>query len=484
MALNSGMRVRVHGLSASTELNGIEGTLEQYIEEMGRWVLVLDSGRAVRVRPEKVTRVFSVDYSKWNQLDSGSSDGEMPITKRSEPAASIRSATIAAPPPASPPVENGRQSLLAQSDATRKAKKKKKSKGRTPRPSEIALDAKAVTRSQTAADALMEEDAARTPVKDAAKQTPARNQAPPSPPPRPALMPRSASPLHMVRSLMGTEDEATDIEPHDASSEGSADGNDGPNNDTKRANAVEASIDSYDRLAMRGTGAPDSEMPVRNSDDQPFTLVVKRRTLRSTKEERCEARAHERGRNVELEQVNRELTAILTNQEAELAAMRSESKQLKCDLGLAVHQLEMARNHSCETAREADAVITSLWQELGQARQREAASTAAFDGLLQALERTKSRVLEMLHGQLAYYMKGHYMKLDPCTLSIESVLTNGYAARNIIEFYRLLDPMCSERGVLEILSATYDQTVLLDDHGIHLISCVSNSFIDSLHGCA
>jgi len=76
----------------------------------------------------------------------------------------------------------------------------------------------------------------------------------------------------------------------------------------------------------------------------------------------------------------------------------------------------------------------------------------------------------MLHAQLGYYMKGHYMKLDPHTLSLESMLINGYSARNIMEFYTMLEPSAQTHyQVLEALAAK-DSTVVLVDGGIQLLS--------------
>ena len=61
------------------------------------------------------------------------------------------------------------------------------------------------------------------------------------------------------------------------------------------------------------------------------------------------------------------------------------------------------------------------------------------------------------------------MKLDGRTLSVDSMLANGYAARNLIEFYRMLEPAArTERNVLEALAARYAPTVLLDENGAAL----------------
>jgi len=105
-------------------------------------------------------------------------------------------------------------------------------------------------------------------------------------------------------------------------------------------------------------------------------------------------------------------------------------------------------------------------------RKRVEASDAMLGRVTDRIQEAKHDVLVMLHAQLAYYQKGHFMKVDPSTLSIDSVLCNGYAARMIMNFYRmLLDSSVesvSDRDVFADLAAAFPAQVQLTDHTIHV----------------
>lgn len=104
-------------------------------------------------------------------------------------------------------------------------------------------------------------------------------------------------------------------------------------------------------------------------------------------------------------------------------------------------------------------VIASLRQQLAEANTHVLSEKARR-------QTNQARVLEMLHAQIAFYMKGHFMKLDARSISVESMLINGFAAKNLIEFYRMLDPRpLTEHDVLASLAATYVGSVFLDDSG-------------------
>jgi len=107
--------------------------------------------------------------------------------------------------------------------------------------------------------------------------------------------------------------------------------------------------------------------------------------------------------------------------------------------------------------------------ELKTQRERAEANDAALH--LEEIQRQESKrcVLLMLHAQLKFYQKSNFMKIAPSTLSIDSVLHNGYAARNMIEFYRmLLEVPISERDVFVHLAAAFPAHVQLTDHTIHV----------------
>merc|ERR1712176_169563 len=107
--------------------------------------------------------------------------------------------------------------------------------------------------------------------------------------------------------------------------------------------------------------------------------------------------------------------------------------------------------------------------ELKTQRERAEANDAALH--LEEIQRQESKrcVLLMLHAQLKFYQKSNFMKIAPSTLSIDSILHNGYAARNMIEFYRmLLEVPISERDVFVHLAAAFPAHVQLTDHTIHV----------------
>lgn len=134
----------------------------------------------------------------------------------------------------------------------------------------------------------------------------------------------------------------------------------------------------------------------------------------------------------------------LMRKDEELASIRSELERL-----LRAHE---SLRSDIETYRERAEASEAMWRRESDRR-----------------EEIKRRVLTMLHAQLSHYQKGHFMKIDPSTLSVDSVLCNGYAARNIIDFYRmLLDVSVSERDVFVHLSGAFPAQVQLTDRTIRV----------------
>ena len=79
MVFGVGSRARIRGLTGKPELNGLRCVLEEHIEELGRWkVMVCENSVAkrVRVRVENLVLVCDVDYSRWDHLNDSSSDAD------------------------------------------------------------------------------------------------------------------------------------------------------------------------------------------------------------------------------------------------------------------------------------------------------------------------------------------------------------------------------------------------------------------------
>ncbi len=80
----------------------------------------------------------------------------------------------------------------------------------------------------------------------------------------------------------------------------------------------------------------------------------------------------------------------------------------------------------------------------------------------------KRQLMEKLRTQLLFYLKGHYMKLSPTTLSINAVLRDGFVVKNTIEFYRSFDLSVSESDVLHKLPEVFGD-VLIEGDGLTFV---------------
>lgn len=232
--------------------------------------------------------------------------------------------------------------------------------------------------------------------------------------------------------------------------------------------------------SYNGATRRTNESPFESADDDGFTVVAKSKALRMMRHERDDTRRQLDGlydslREAELSVSDAENRVECV--EVKLCDATAEIEALKERLASA--QLAATKTAECDAEEK-----TKLKEGLVAAEARLKSAQSSHRQLLEACEtraktaeegleqlrqtqeqsrlQMQSWALKKLLAQLAFYAKQPHYKTASMTMSIELVLCNGIAAKNMIEFYRMTDPAKSKHSdhdVLDALAAAYPENV-------------------------
>lgn len=263
------------------------------------------------------------------------------------------------------------------------------------------------------------------------------------------------------------------------------------------------------------SSCPSQAASVPSSTESEYTLVLKSRVAKSMRQLETERNALAKRVEQLVEESEQKQQEMLMRQEErrQLAAERDachaklevltarcneleeEKGTLMDDVGRLTdetHSLQQTRKENenwrrdqaakiKDAKRDCEASVSAAQQAAAEARKFEDAARAESDAIRvsnallqqQLTERKaqheqerrnhKRKLMDKLYMQLVFYLKGHYMKLSPNSLSTNALLLNGFVAKNTIEFYMLVDPAASERDVVHQLPKFFDDVTISGD---------------------
>ena len=256
-----------------------------------------------------------------------------------------------------------------------------------------------------------------------------------------------------------------------------------------------SSADSQYTLVLKSRALEDLERGQREMATERDELVDRVRALTTEREERTvtmRALKGERDRAAAtlLAQHEEKDTLIATNR-----SLMERVAQLESQSSVLVEELASTRAEIVERAQrvsaleiERDAVVEKLQRMvhepdmLSDARSLEHAARVetdeirtekmrieeeftAFQARVHAeLAQNKTELMDMLFKQLSFYVKSHRMKLGVDTLSIGAILAEGFAVKNIIRFYRIVDrSLLQDEAVLHLMPSYFSNVHIWQD---------------------